>query len=247
MTYTSTLILEVSEDLHDQALGDEYARWSQADLLKYLNAGERQIVYFKPTTYVITAVYQLAEGIPQNLPDGSTDYYGPDENPINPTALAQAVELIKVTRNMGNDGRTEGETIYPVRPQDMEEMYPGWRSVTADATVLNYMYEPQCRTSFEVYPPVPASPSVWIEAQYSAVPAEISAPAGNYDVDINLGDEYLEPIKNYMKYRAHAKDAGNSQFAKQESVAYWNLFLSQIGRKDLIEKQYRGQYGNGNQ
>lgn len=414
MTYASTVILEVSEDLNDQASGDTYARWSQADLLKYLNAGERLIVFFKPTSYVVTKTYQLVEGAAQNLPDGSSSYQDPSSND-----LPKAIELVRILRNMGGDGLTQGSNIYPVRPQDMEELLPGrhytvpelilnenpddsdilWskaactlssdggiigtavdtihyiyqdvkyfsengnlfkisvkakagnqdhlylslaqfdandvsigstviyfdlsgslvgtaigsdtpypegRVVSTDGdgyvhceaiftvigynnktsyvqcvvmaaegdsdntftgdgstvdvyvknisftneSILNYSYDPKDRTSFEVYPAVPAFGEFWIQAQYSAIPPVIEATYDpgtqtyDYVVDINIGDEYLEPLKNYMKYRAHGKDASSSMYAKQESVAYWNLFLAQIGRKDLIEKQYRGNYAD---
>jgi hypothetical protein len=229
MTLASTPIASVQSDLNEDDATS--GRWNDTVLLRYLNSGERQIIYFKPTSYVVTAVYQLVAGAKQSLPDGSATYQDPSAN-----TLEQAVEMVRASRNMGADGVTDGESIYMTAPADMDELYPGWRSETAAATVLNVVFDPKDRTVFEVFPPQPSSSMGYIEVLYSAIPSEI-AETGNA---INLRDEYIEPLQCYMKYRAYAKDASSSQFAAARALYYWNLFVTMIGRKDLVEKQYKG-------
>lgn len=227
MTLASVPIAEAQTDLFDPD-GD---RWTGTIMMNYLNAGEQQIAFFKPTAYVVTGVYQLVAGTKQSLPDGSASFQDPSAN-----TLEQAVELVRFSRNMGSDGATAGDSIYTVNPVDMDELSPGWRSVTAAATVVNVIFNPDDRTVFDVYPAQPSSSMGWIEAKYSAVPTALTAGTDS----LNLNDEYLEPLKVYMKFRAYSLDAANSQFARAQAVAFWNLFLSLIGRKDLVEQQYRG-------
>lgn len=233
----STLIAECAIDLLDTS----YDRWSQDNWLVFLNAGERQLIYFKPTCYTVTAVYQLAAGTKQNLPDGTATY----QNPSSAT-LKQAVELIDITRNMGADGLTAGASIRRTSLKDLDETLPAWRSATAAATTLNYVFNPEDRTKFEVYPPQPSSSRGWIEAVYSAVPTVIASAA----TAINLRDEYAEPLKVYMKHRAYAVDAQISQYAYQRAIDHWNQLVTLIGRKDLLETTLppvRGAHGNTNQ
>lgn len=236
----STLIAEVAADIFD---GD-YERWDEDYHLASLNAGERQLVFFKPTAYIIAGVYQLAAGPRQSLPDGTSSYQDPAA-----ATLLKAIELVEITRNMGTDGLTAGTAIVPVEIQDIDELYPGWRAVTAAATVQHVMFDKNDRTTFSVFPKQPSASMGWIEAVYSAVPTAIATVGGSYAVDCNLSDEYAEPLKNYMKFRAYSMDAANSQYSADRALAHWNLFLMQIGRKDLVEQRYpsRRNYGNSNQ
>jgi len=241
MIYASALIEEVSHDLMDQFSGDEYSRWTQADLLRYLNAAEMQTVFFKPQSNVVTGTYRLIAGVAQSLPDGTSSYQTPSA-----VTLKKAIELISINRNMGTTGLVAGETIYPVDPKEMDSVVPGWRSVTASATVVHSMFDPDDRTSFDVYPAQPTSSMGWIEAIYSAVPDTIAVADDDYEVAITLPDEYGPALRSYMKFRAYARDSKDSTYAYARSLDAWNHFLSLIGRKDLIESRLpsRRAYGN---
>jgi len=233
------IIQQVSSDLFDQADGDTYARWSQADLLGFLNIAEKQIVFLKPSSYTVTGTYQLVSGTRQSLPDGTASFADPSL-----VTLAMAIELIRVIRNMGSDGLTEGDAITSINPKDLDECIPSWRAATANATVLHSVFEPTDRSNFDVYPPQPSGSSPgWVEVLYSAVPPGILISG-----DTNLGDEYAEATKEYMKYLAYDVDAANSQFSAQRAAQHLNSFMLLIGRKDMIEVKYKGKaYGNADQ
>ena len=223
MTTTAlTLIAECAADLFDPG----YDRWTEANWLSYLNSGERQLVFFKPTSYISITSFVLVEGITQSLPSG-------------------AIELVDIKRNMGTDGATPGASILKCDPKDLDETVPDWRDTTASATVVHFMFDPNNRTKFDVYPKQPATDFGYVEAAYSMVPVEIAATSNN----INLNDEYCEPLKNYMKFRAYARDAQISNFSYNRSLDAYNLFVTQIGRKDLVETRLpaaRGSRGNTN-
>lgn len=224
----SDLMSECADDVLDPNYED---RWDQDDWLRYLNSGETQLVYFKPSANPKTDVFVLVEGPRQSLP-------------------TSGIELVDITRNMGTDGLTPGDTIHKVDPKDLDETMPAWRSASAAATVLNFMFDPNNRKEFEVYPPQPSSGFGYIEAIYSELPTKIVKSGESYAVAINLDDEYAEALKNYMIYRALRIDAQVSDAAYRRSLDSWNLFVTQIGRKDLVETRLpakRGKRGNTNQ
>ena len=219
----STLIDECEGDLLDP----DNDRWEVSDWLNYLNSAERQLIYLKPTSYALATSFQLVEGVQQSLPSG-------------------AVELIDVPRNMGGDGTTPGASIFKISLKDLDETMPSWRGDTASATVVHFMFDPNFRKKFDVYPPQPATNMGYVEAVHSSIPAELSATGDS----IHLDDEYIEPLKNYMKFRALAIDAQVSDYAYRRALDAYNLFVTQIGRKDLVETRLpasRGNYGNTNQ
>lgn len=232
-TYASELILRVAGDLLDT----DYDRWSLATHLANLNAGERQLVFFQPTSNTMAIPVKLREGTQQFLP-------------------YNAIELVEVSRNLGLDGKTNGSTILPVTKKDLDELYPEWRTDPSSATVIHFMFNDQNRTLFDVYPPQPSQNRGYVEVVHSYLPQEIkkfgtTEVIDSYQVPINLGDEYQEPLVNYMMFAAYRKNAASSMYDAERSIAHWNLFLSQIGRKDLVEKQYPkrrpDQYGNTTQ
>lgn len=220
-----TLMTECATDLGDS--GND--RWEKTDWLDYLNAGERQLVYLKPSSYVITNIFQLVSGVRQTIP-------------------TNGIEVVDITRNMGTDGATPGAPIHRTGLKDIDETMPYWFQDLADDVVLNWMFDPNDRKKFVVYPAQPNSGQGYVEALYSAVPTELT-DADYFGSNINLADEYTEPLKNFMKFRAMSVDAQNSQNALSRALGYWNLFLTQIGRKDLIEGRLpaeRGKRGGAN-
>ena len=225
MTQVNELVARVSAQLNDQWPGDEFSRWSTTVLTEYLTDAERMTVFLKPQSHVVTAVYQLVAGTRQRLPDGSASF-------LSPTSAThpQAVELISITRNMGADGSTDGDPIFPVDIKDMNEGFPAWRSATASGVVLHYMFNKNDRDKFEVYPAQPAT-THWVEAIYSAVPPVLAWSTN----PINLGGEYVPALETYMLYKAYALDAQNSEFPGGRAQALLGQYLSLIGRKDLIE------------
>lgn len=245
MTYASTLIEEVSNDLDDQWDGEEYTRWSQDDLLEYLNDAEKMLAFFLPSSYTPTLIYKLVAGTKQAFPDGTASFLSPTGS-----THPKVIEPIKITRNMGADGLTAGALILPIDPKDMDEVMPSWRSTTASANVIHALFDKSVRSRFEVYPPQPPAAQGYIEMVGSAVPSAIVKSGDSYDVAINMGDEFIPTLKVYMRFRAYSRDAKSSQPAYARALDAWNMFLTLVGRKDLITNKLpdrRGLNGNSNQ
>lgn len=89
--YASAIFTECDGVLLD----DSKVRWTDAEKLRYLNAGQRQIVIFKPDAYVVNDVYRLVQGTKQRVPDGTTSFLNPSGS-----TLKEAIQLVKLTRNI---------------------------------------------------------------------------------------------------------------------------------------------------
>lgn len=209
--------------LHDTG----YDRWDEDEHLDNINGGQRMTVFLKPDANTVNDVYQLSEGTKQSLPDGSASFQNPDSE-----TLAAGIQLLDVIRNMGTDGATPGDGIVIVDRAIMDLSNPGWHSDTASATVQNYVFSEKDPKHFYVYPPQPSSGQGWAEIAFSALVADIASTSGN----ISLGDEYREALLYYDLFRCYLKDSGESRFAAERATYFWNMFVTTLGRRDLIQK-----------
>lgn len=185
-------------------------RWSQAELLDYLNDGQREIAVFKPNSSVIRSNFYLAPGTRQTLP-------------------VNALILIDVTRNLGTNGDTPGDAIRVISREVLDAAYPNWHSPTNSSNkVKNYYYSVLDPKSFYVYPY--QTGGTYIEVIFGAVPEAITSTAGGISVD----DIFVPALVNYVLYRAYAKD---SEFAANgaASQSYYQMFVTQVNGKASTE------------
>lgn len=170
-------------------LGDRAGvRWSDADLLAWLNSGQRQIVAVRPDAKSKKATMALVAGIEQTLP-------------------ADGIRLLSVLHNM----RTVGATVSPGRVITLttrEELYMvdvGWTFATADTTHQHYVYDDDAPKSFEVYPPAVAGNKIRIN--YAVLPTDCAAVGSAIDLD----DIYEGPLTDWVCYRSFMQDSDDQQ------------------------------------
>jgi hypothetical protein len=58
-----------------------------------------------------------------------------------------------------------------------------------------------------------------------------------YAIPINLSDTYESALRYYVLHRCYEKDAAISPLNADRSIEYWNLFVTELGRLDLIRKR----------
>lgn len=179
-------------------------RWSQDELLSWLNEGQRALVVMKPNAYVKVEPVQLAAGTKQTLP-------------------VDAIVLLDIPRNMGTTGTTVGAPVRATSREFLDVHVPTWHSATASATVKHFMYSLREPRVFYVYPPQPTSGRGYVDLYYSAIPPNSEA-AGNLQMD----DQYAHPLLNYIMFRAYSKDA---EFAANAQLAasYYQQFVQLVG------------------
>lgn len=212
MATVQDVIDEARFTLHDEVSATY--RWTDAELIDYVNAAARQIVQIVPEANSIDAIISVTNTIArQSLPSGG-------------------IKFIKAVRNVSEaDGTTQEGPIRYVEKDVLDGFDPDWEFDTTVKTVVgssnffeHYCHDKREPKIFYLYPA--ASVQAYAEVLYSAIPAAITA-VGN---TIPLDDEYLEAYYSYVTYRALTKESRDSMptaFRQQ----LWNNFLTALGQK----------------
>ena len=209
MALTGTNLLSRIEDILQDTTS---VRWPEAELLRYINDAQREIVYYRPESSAKTDNVQLVAGTKQTLP-------------------ADGLRLIKVTRNMSDTsgGATGKRAVRIVNVDILNTQEPDWNdpNVSGDAAhgtvVKHYIFDEDDPKNYYVYPGV--SGNAYLEIVYSKIPTDLSSASSNLDID----DVYGNAVIDYVLFRAYQKDseyAGNAQ----RSQVHYQLFLNCIGQ-----------------
>lgn len=203
----ANIISRVQDTLQDTTS----VRWPEAELLRYINDAQREIVNMKPEASATTANVQLVTGTKQTLPTGG-------------------LRLIKVTRNMSDTsgGATGKRAIRIVDIDILNTQEPDWNdpTVSGDAAhgtnVKHYVFDPDDPKKYYVYPGV--SGSAYVEIVYSKSPTDLSGTSSTIDVDDIFGNAIID----FVLFKAYLKDseyAGNAQRSSQ----HYQLFVNSLG------------------
>src|SRR5574340_1135358 len=111
----SDIFTEVDSILLDTAK----TRWLDVEKLRYLNAGQRQAVIYRPAVNTVSEVYRLVAGTKQTVPDGTASF----QTPAGVT-IKECIQLIRVVRNMGLTGLVAGSAITLVGMDVLDALDP---------------------------------------------------------------------------------------------------------------------------
>lgn len=205
-TITAQSIIDKAEQI---LLDSTNVRWTENELLGWLNDAQRQIALIRPDSSVTNANIVLVVGTKQSIP-------------------AAGLRLIDVIRNMGVGGATPGSAVRLVDREVLDTQRPDWHSETASAVIKHFVHDQRNPKNFYVFPP--ALVNATVEAIYSVAPSEVAA-IGN---TITLDDIYQNPILDWILYRAFSKDAEYA--ANQElSVKHLQAFMGALGAKTEVD------------
>ena len=188
-------------------------RWPVAELVRYLNDGQREVVLYRPDAMVTNATVTCVAGTKQTLP-------------------ANGAKLIEVIRNARAAGTKRA--VRMVNREILDAQMPGWHTLAGVDDVLHFMYDPRDPRVFYVYPP--ATTNTQLDIVYAAYPTDIVEPAdgATYTAvtgNISLPDIYGNVLQDYILYRAYTKDseyAGNAQRAQAHYAAFANALGIEI-------------------
>lgn len=186
-------------------------RWSQAELLTYLNEGQRVIAVAQPTTTQDVVKYPLVPGARQAIPvDGWL--------------------LIDILRNLGPaPSFAPGPAIRVISRRLLDTFAPNWTALKPVRVVQSFIYDLRDQYQFFVYPPNDGTGIV--ELNYSAIPAPIGLTQ-----TISVTDALDAALFNYMLYRSCAKLFEGSP-GPQMATAYLTVFNDLLGIKSGSEAQ----------
>tara|TARA_B100000900_G_scaffold364260_1_gene338784 strand:+ start:634 stop:1341 length:708 start_codon:yes stop_codon:yes gene_type:complete len=204
----ANIISRVQDTLQDTTS----VRWPEAELLRYINDAQREVVNLRPDASATTSNVQLVTGTKQTLP-------------------TTGLRLIKVTRNMSaaSGSATGGRAVRIVDIDILNTQEPDWNdpTVTGDAahgtTVKHYIFDQDDPRSFYVYPGV--SGNAFVEIVFSKSPTDLSSTSSTIDID----DTFANAIIDFVLFKAYLKDAeyaGNAQRSNQ----HYALFNNSLGQ-----------------
>lgn len=184
-------------------------RWTAAELLAYLNDGVTEIVREKPEASVTTAAVQLSQGSKQSLPTGG-------------------ILLIDVTRNMGTDGSTEGNSIRIIDRKLMDAHLPDWHTARYQRSYTDhFMFDDRNPKVYYVYPP--SDGNGYVEISYSKNVTKATA-----GTNLGIADEFEPVVVDYILYRAYSKDSDYTPNAER-AMQHLQAFLYGIGSQEKAE------------
>ncbi len=189
------LAQDIIEDCEKTLQDPSNARWSLAELLSWLNEGQRTIVKNKPNAYALTVDHSLVSGTYQTMP-------------------VDGIQLLDVIRNSDVAG---GRVARQASREELDGVDPNWHTATSTQAITQYTYTAYDPLSFYVYPPNDGTGSVVL--LYSAIPPEVDDPLDA----ISIPDFYRGPLVDYVLYRCFqkdAEDASNLQLAQSHFTQF---------------------------
>lgn len=198
----SDVLARAQETLKDSA----GVRWTEAELLRYITDGQREVVVHKPDATAAVEVLDLEPGTAQTVP-------------------ATVNRLLSVVRNMGMDGLTPGAAVSLIGRGVLDSRRPSWHSDRASRRIDHYVFDDRTPKNFFVYPPAP-TPAPKVEAMVSKLPGVVAA----VDDTLDLDDMYLTPLSEYVLYRSFMKDADGAG-NMQRATAHYETFAGLLGLK----------------
>jgi hypothetical protein len=184
-------------------------RWTSAEVLRWVNDGQRAVVLVLPSAYTRAAKPMLRTGTRQTLPV---------------LGLNDGLQPLSVVRNFDGAGEVSGPAITAKSRAYLDDAYPDWHS-DEPGPAVHWFFDPQDPMAFYVWPPAPGN--LRAEVVYSAVPPELPS-IGN---PITLPDIYANALQFYLLFRAFSKSATYTKSPQQADRNY-QLFLQELGVKD---------------
>lgn len=163
-------------------------RWSEPELLGWLNAGQREIAALRPDSTTVTTTMSTTAGSRQTVP---SSYIG----------------LVDVIRTVG------GSAVRKVPRELLDAQRPGWHS-DSSGTAKNYTYDPRTPKVFYVYPPSAGGQTLEIKAQATATDcANLAAAITVDDTFANALVDYVV-FRAYAKDNEMAGNEGRAAAAR---------------------------------
>lgn len=196
----SEIFARAGDTLQDTA----FVRWPEAERLRYLNDGRREMAVIRPDIYAAVETLTLVAGTQQALPAGRS-------------------RLFDVIRNI-NTNNSPGRAVQVTEREVLDAFRPDWRSETAGPTI-HFCYDERTPKVFHVYPP--AAVGQKLEASVSVEPADLLLATIESD-QLTQEGVHAPLLAHYVIHRAYLKDAefaGNAALSQQ----HYQLFLNGLG------------------
>lgn len=196
---------------------DTLTRWSQAEIIDWLNEAYLRVVDLRPDATATRASVSLATGPYQSLDD---------TNSVN---LPDAMSIIRVVRNAG----VVKNAIRFIAEDELNYNLPDWTGDIPVNKIERWGMSVDSPREFFVYPP--ARKGTLVELLYAANPgAHDPTDQDALQERIKLADSYAPVLLDYIAYRAYQKDADDPVNAGK-ATAYVSSFMAGLGSKNAAD------------
>ena len=185
-------------------------RWPKAEWLDWYNDAILFVVNRRPDKSVKNVDFAL------------------DNTNSKQTLPTDALKLFTVTRNVAS-----GRPIRAIRRVILDDQYDDWHAKTGN-DVDHFVYDERDPTSFYIYPRPTVAGHV-VEILYPFAP--IAVVIADFVADaqtIGIDDSFVNPIVDFMLYRAYSKDADYAENG-QRAKDYFAVALQSLGDKTQVD------------
>ncbi|CAM3845156.1 DUF6682 family protein [Parendozoicomonas haliclonae] len=196
MISTASVLRRARRQLHDPSA----TRWSDDDLLDYLNEGQRQTVIFRPEANAVLIKHDLVAGATQRLPDNCH-------------------VLIDVLYNIENG--EEGRSVTEVTLPNLDASLLSWRSEPRSDRSVHFARNANTPAVFYVYPPNTGAGTVMLSASAEPEPT-------TRDGNLTLRNGFESALMHFVCYRCLEEDRESEPSAQLASY-HEQQYMKMIG------------------
>ncbi|WP_422135928.1 DUF6682 family protein [Endozoicomonas sp. ALD040] len=135
------------------------------------------------------------------------------------------------------DNENAGRSVTKTTRESLDSLIANW-SVTTGTNVERFIYDEKSPGVFYVYPVPAANHIINIMINRTPVPVTIT-DVGNDPTDMELDTVWLNPVINYLMFRAYITD-GETEENLMQAQSYLKMFANDLQLKwnvDLIFRQ----------
>ena len=212
--------LEIFARADDVLQDPSFVRWPQAERLRHLNDGRREMAVIRPDIYAKSETVTLVAGTKQELP-------------------ANVVRFFDASRNINADN-SPGSAVRVIEREVLDAFRPSWHSDAA-GPAKHFMFDERSPRVFYVYPQAQAGQK--LEVSYSLEPADLLIANVGTD-QLSQEGALANLLADYVIHRCYLKDAeyaGNAALSQQ----HYQLFAAGLGVS--AKRAYTTSPNTGNQ
>lgn len=178
-----------------------FIRWPLAELCDYYNDAVRAIILIRPDAGAVTERITAIAGAHQHLPPGT-------------------VQLLEIT------GITDGRALSAASRQELNTSYPHWRQMHGSPE--RYIYSGQTPREYWLFPA--PQQEIMLDAVLVRIPDPVLLTDLNGATPVAPGDAWVNPLLDWMLYRAFSKDADQGA-QLQLAMQHYQAFSDQLNLK----------------
>lgn len=206
----------------DATLDQANVRWKATEVVRYINDGQRDIAIYRPDAFSLSGELETVPGTRQELPAGD----------------------VKVLRFVRNEVGTK-RALKIVAQDELDAIDSNWHNTTPSNVIRNVTYDERVPREYYCFPPSDGAARLWAIrcVEPTDVPTPGSEVLSGVTGSLSVQALFINPLLDYVLYRAYAKDAGVPGNFQKAKLRY-ELYAAAIGIENKATLEF-GPNANG--